>query len=118
MSTHNADVLETATVPEPTDPLARASLEALDRYRATSRERSRAERALMEHLSPAATELYRVLSDADAEAQGASTELHVAEVCRHFPGLAPALRLAWAHVIDCRLDAVGTCCTDGSPIDP
>ena len=106
-----------SATPAPTDLLARASLEALDRYREASRERSRAERALMAHLSPAATELYRALSDADSEAQGGSTDLHVAELCRHFPGLAPAIRLAWAHVIDERPDRVSRYCTDGESVE-
>ncbi len=37
---------------------------------------------------------------------------------RYLPGLAPAIRLDWAHVIDARLDQVGICCTDGGMIDP
>ncbi len=119
MSVHTdrSDAPHSVTVPAP-DALAADSWRALARYQEATAERSRAERALVEHLSPVATELYRTLSDAESEAQGASTELHVAELVRHFPGLAPALRLAWAHVIDCRLDAVGSCCTAGGPIDP
>ncbi len=100
------------------DALSAASLEALARYREPCVERQRAERAPMEHLTPVATELYQTVSDAGSEAQGASMDLHVAELMRHFPGLAPVLRVAWAHVIDCRLDAVGSCCTAGGPIDP
>ncbi len=44
--------------------------------------------------------------------------LHVEELVRHFPGMGPALRLAWWHVIDARLDAVGQCCEAGQVIDP
>ncbi len=108
---------DSVTVPT-AEALAADSRRALARYQEASAERQRAERALLAHLSPVAADLYREVSDADSEAQGASTELHVAELVRHFPGLAPALRLAWAHVIDARLDAVGSCCTDGQPIDP
>jgi hypothetical protein len=41
----------------------------------------------------------------------------IAELARHVPGLAPALHLAWEHVIDTRLDDVGRCCTTG-PVEP
>ncbi len=100
------------------DALAADSRRALARYQEAGAERSRAERALMEHLSPVAADLYRALSDADSEAQGASAELHVAELCRHLPGLAPTIRLLWAHVIDCRLDDVGACCGADGPVVP
>ena len=36
---------------------------------------------------------------------------------RYLPGLAPAIRLVWMHVLDARLDRVGACCTDGGMID-
>ena len=63
-------------------------------------------------------ELYREFSDAEYEARCASTDVNIAELVRHFPGLAPAIRLAWAHVIDTRLDRIGTCCADGGPVEP
>ncbi len=108
---------ETTTV-APADPLARISLELLAEYRAASEARDAADRALAEHLSPTAQALERALSDAVTDMHGAENDFHVAELCRHAPGLAPAIRILWAHVLDCRLDRVGTCCTDGGMIDP
>ena len=113
---------DTATAPsaraEPADPLARISLELLAEYRVASEARDAADRALAEHLSPTAQALERALSDAVTDLHAATTDFQVAEVCRHAPGLAPAIRILWAHVLDCRLDRVGSCCTDGGMIDP
>ena len=102
----------------PTDPLARISLELLAEYRTAAEVRDAAERALGEHLSPTAVALGRAVSDAVTEMHGAENDFHVAELCRHLPGLAPAIRLVWMHVLDARLDRVGACCTDGGMIDP
>jgi len=107
----------TAAPAEPADPLARISLELLADYRTASEARDAADRAL-EHLSPTAQVLERALSDAVTDLHAATTEFQVAEVCRHVPGLAPAIRILWAHVLDCRLDRVGACCTDGGPVEP
>ena len=103
---------------EPTDPLARISLELLAEYRVASEARDAADRALAEHLSPTAVALGRTLSDAVTDLHAATTDFQVAEVCRHAPGLAPAIRILWAHVLDCRLDRVGACCTGGGPVEP
>ena len=109
----------TTTAPvEPADPLARISLELLAEYRVASEARDAADRALAEHLSPTAAALERALSDAVTDLHAATTDFQVAEVCRHAPGLAPAIRILWAHVLDCRLDRVGACCTDGGPVEP
>jgi len=109
----------TATAPvAPADPLARVSLELLAEYRTAAEVRDAAERALGEHLSPTAVALGRAVSDAVTEMHGAENDFHVAELCRHLPGLAPAIRLVWMHVLDARLDRVGACCTDGGMIDP
>ena len=62
--------------------------------------------------------LERAVADAVTDLHAATTDFQVAEVCRHAPGLAPAIRILWAHVLDCRLDRVGACCTDGGMIDP
>ena len=112
-------VTTTATTPvAPADPLARISLELLAEYRVASEARDAADRALGLHLSPTAQALERALSDAVTDLHAATTDFQVAEVCRHAPGLAPAIRLVWAHVLDCRLDRVGACCTDGGPVEP
>ncbi len=109
----------TTTAPvAPADPLARVSLELLAEYRTAAEARDAADRALAEHLSPTAQALGRTLSDAVTDMHGATTDFQVAEVCRHAPGLAPAIRILWAHVLDCRLDRVGACCIDGGMIDP
>ncbi len=101
------DATTAATPVAPTNPLARVSLELLAEYRAVG-----------EHLSPTAVALARTLSDAVTDMHGAENDFHIAELCRHLPGLAPAIRLVWAHVLDCRLDRVGVCCTDGGPVEP
>ncbi len=112
-------VSATTTAPvAPADPLARISLDLLAEYRVASEARDAADRALAEHLSPTAQALDRALSDAVTDLHAATTDFQVAEVCRHAPGLAPAIRILWAHVLDCRLDRVGTCCTDGGPVEP
>ena len=108
----------TATPVEPADPLARISLELLAEYRVASEARDAADRALADYLSSTAQGLERAVSDAVSDLHGATTDLHVNELCRHLPGLAPAIRLVWGHVLDCRLDRVGACCTDGGMIDP
>ncbi len=103
---------------EPADPLARISLELLAEYRVASEARDAADRALADYLSSTAQALERAVSDAVSDLHGATTDLHVNELCRHLPGLAPAIRILWVHVIDARLDRVGVCCTDGGMIDP
>ena len=117
--TTTTDTATTTTAPvAPTDPLARISLELLAEYRTAAEVRDAAERALGEHLSPTAQALERAVSDAVSDLHGATTDLHVNELCRHLPGLGPAIRILWAHVMDCRLDGVGVCCTDGGPVEP
>ncbi len=109
----------TATPPvAPTDPLARASLELLAALQEATRARADLERRFREHLSPAAVALDRELSDAISDEHGAANDLHVAELCRHLPGLAPTIRLLWAHVIDCRPHDVGACCGVDGPVVP
>ena len=83
-------VSATTTTPvEPADPLARVSLDLLAEYRVASEARDAADRALAEHLSPVATALERALSDAITEMHGVEHDLHVNELRRHLPGLAP-----------------------------
>ncbi len=103
---------------EPTDPLAHLSLARLAELRTLQAERERCERVLKEHLSPVAAGLYNAVSDAHVNEHVAGADVHVAELCRHLPGMAPTIRLLWAHVIDIRLDRIGACCADGGMIDP
>ena len=86
---------------EPTDPLARTSLEALAAYREAQDKAIAADAAFRAAVHPAIWELHK----------------EIGELARHVPGLAPVLHLAWEHVIDTRLDDVGRCCTTG-PVEP
>ena len=109
----------TTTAPAaPTDPLARMTLDLLAELRTTMAARDVADRALAEHMSPTAAALERAVCDAVTDMHGAENDLHVNELSRHLPGLAPAIRLLWAHVIDARPDRVGLCRTDGEMMDP
>ena len=117
MTTETIDRAATVAAPEPTDPLARASLELLAEYRTAANARADAERALERHLSPGAMQAWRDVSDAYVDANGAANDLHVVELARHLPGFGPTIRLLWAHVIDCRFENVGACCTTG-PVEP
>ena len=121
------DAPEAVTVPEPepghaadppADPLVRASLGALAEAREAGRQRDAAERAMKRHLSPQAMAVYRALVDAIDTERGMWMDVRVAELARHFPGLAPAIQLAWAHVIDRRIDAIGGCCAPGEAVGP
>ena len=99
------------------DALATVAREALAEARAADRRERELAEALEEHLSPKANELYRELADVAAESRTAWLDVHVAELARHLPGLGPAIRLLWAHVIDERIDRIGACCTTG-PVEP
>ena len=103
-----------APAPASEDALVRMVMEALGEYRDAGRGRTRLERALKNHLSPQALPLYRALVDAIDNERSAAVDLHVADLARHFPGFAPAIRLTWAHVIDCRMENVGRCCAAGT----
>ena len=117
MSIHTADAPEAATVPEPADPLVRITLELLAEARAADRRRDAADEALKAHLPARAGRAYRAAVDAIDDARGAWADVHVAELARHLPGLAPTIRLLWAHVIDERPERIGACCTDGGPVE-
>ena len=117
MTTETTDQAATVAAPEPTDPLARESLELLAALREATRARADLDRRFRHYLSPEAIPLERELSDAVVDEHGAANDLHVAELCRHLPGFAPTIRLLWAHVIDERPDRVGRCCTDGESVE-
>ncbi len=67
---------------------------------------------------PTTRAAYDRVSALEGVAHDACTRMFVAELARHLPGLAPAIHLLWAHIVEARLQRVGTCCTDGGPIDP
>jgi len=111
----------TATIGLPAEPagaLTGASLEALEAYHAVHAEGRIKEEAFREAVHPKIWELHMAVVEQGHLTNEATIDLHINELFRHFPGLAPALRLAWVHVLDCRLDRVGTCCADGGPVDP
>ena len=101
----------------PDSDLARASLEMLAAAREADRHRDQVDRLFKRHLSPQAMGLYREFVDAIDDQRGAWLDVHVTELARHLPGLGPAIRLLWAHVIDERFDRIGQCCTTG-PVEP
>ena len=114
-----SDITATIGLPaEPIDALTGASLEALEMYRAAHAESRIKEQQFRDAVHPKVWELHMGLIEQAHLTNEATIDLHIAELCRHFPGLAPALRLTWAHVIDCRLDNVGARCTGGGPIEP
>ena len=114
-----SDTTATIGLPaEPTDALTGASLEALEAYRAAHAESRSKEQQFRDAVHPKMWELHMGLIEQAHLTNEATIDLHINELCRHFPGLAPAMRLAWVHILDTHLDRVGACCTDGGPIDP
>ena len=112
------DTATTAVPAAPTDPLARASLAAVAEYRAAQAKANEADEAFRAGVHPRIWELHKEVAELDQAARDATDDMWIAELCRHFPGFAAALRLAWEHVIDTRLDRVGRCCAAGEPIEP
>ena len=106
---------ETTTAATPADPLARASLAGLAAYRAAQDRANAADAAFRAAVHPKVWEAHKEIGELDQSARDASDDYRIAELCRHFPAFAPALRLTWEHIIDTPLIDVGTCC---SPIEP
>ncbi len=92
-----------------------AALVAHDEARAKARE---AEAKFRASVHPDVWKMHVELEELEGEARFENMMLHVEELCRHFPGLAPAIRVMWMHVLDERMDRLGRCCTDGGPIVP
>ena len=97
--------------PEPADPLARASREALAMYHAAYEAGRVKEEEFRAAVHPKIWELHNQIEEQGNLTHEASMDLHVAELCRHLPGLAPTIRVMWMHVIDERTEQVGRCCT-------
>ncbi len=114
----------TATVPEPTvatdpeqppiPPTVAAVMASYDEARAKYREVSERFRA---SVHPDVWKMFCEVEELDGEMRFESMMLHVEELCRHLPGLAPTLRVMWMHVLDERNDRVGRCCTSW-PVEP
>ena len=118
MSIEIATAATTGAAPEPTDALAGVSLEALAAYREAQDKANRADDAFRASVHPKVWEAHKEIVELDQRARDATGDMWIAELCRHFPAFAPALRLTWEHIIDTRLDRIGSCCTDGGPIEP
>lgn len=69
--------------------------------------------AALEALPPVRTpeedDLFRAYDDAMSDHYGATIDLYLAELYRHFPGLAPALRQVAGHIQE-GFNGVGECC--------
>jgi hypothetical protein len=59
--------------------------------------------------TPEEDDLFRAYDDAMADHYGATIDLYLAELYRHFPGLAPALRTVAGHIQE-GFNGVGECC--------
>lgn len=76
------------------------------------------ENALKATLHPAMwAAVHEALEQRDVMAQ-AFTDLLVAELGRHLPGLAPALMLVWDHVKEITPKNVGFCCIGNGSFEP
>ncbi len=120
MTTETIDQAATVAAPEPTDaesaipPSVAAIMAESDAARAKVRALEERFRATVH---PDIWKMHVEIDELEAEARFESMMLHVEELCRHLPGLAPALRLTWTHIIDTRTENVGRCCTTW-PIEP
>ena len=87
-------------------------------YRATRARANPTDEAFRASVHPKVWEAHTEINELDQLAHDATGDLWIAELCRHFPAFAPALRLAWEHIIDTALIDVGTCCTAFAPEVP
>lgn len=97
--------------------LAQASLSELAHYRKVAEEAASATRALSDNLHPKLWDAIEALLDLKMQQHEASTDLFVAELVRHFPGMAPALTTVWHHVSSAFFETVGNCCTPPESAD-
>jgi hypothetical protein len=95
----------------PLDDLTADSLDALAEYQRVGDAVGPAHGALFATFTPEQHALWLTLEPLVGEQQDAEIRLHLAEVARHFPAIAPTLTLLWEHCIDTRLPDTGRCCT-------
>jgi hypothetical protein len=65
---------------------------------------------LRTQLTPEQWALHCQISDMEVVHRGYEHDLFIEELCRHFPGLAPAIRAVAYHVDDTRFSEMGSCC--------
>ena len=75
-------------------------------------------RRLSAMLSPEQATLLRRFSDATSNGQTLCEEWQAAELARHLPGLAPAIRMVWTHTIGVAYQTPGGCCTVAAGFEP
>ncbi len=83
----------TTATAAPVDPLARASLEAVAAYREARGNANAAADAFRATVHPKVWEMHKQIDELDQIARDATGDMWIAELCRHFPAFAPALRL-------------------------
>lgn len=54
------------------------------------------------------------LDDLFCDHTEAWVDVLVAELCRHMPGIAPAIRATMTHIYEGRHEDIGVCCTSGT----
>ena len=86
------------------------------RCRETLAEATRAEDALGASLTPEQLVLFRTSDSALGEHHSATMAWYMAEICRHLPGIAPALVAVWEHVREER--GAGVCCMPDAGYEP
>ncbi len=108
-----------STMPIPTEARLAAESRKLVAEHDAAREKVKAAEELFKAVAdPTTWKLHVELEELEGEVRFASMMLHVSELARHLPAMAPAIWLIWMHVIDAKLDAAGTCCADGGPVEP
>jgi hypothetical protein len=65
---------------------------------------------LMAMLGPDGQAVYRQLDDVEGDDRAREQAKHLEVFFRHFPGLEPALRIVWAHVVDDAGRDTADCC--------
>jgi hypothetical protein len=90
-----------------------------DKYRSpvTAHEYIEAEHRFSAMLSPAQYSAWRELENLHFEHRVSEEDSFIDELCRHFPGLAPAIRAVAYHVMDTRFVDRGSCCDDDEDDD-
>ena len=114
------------TSPAPTDPAEATAqppipadvVAAVAAHDEASEKARAAEAAFRAVVHPDVWKMHVEVEELWGEARFEGMMLHVEELARHLPGLAPTSRVMWMHVLDERADRVGRCCTDGGPIEP
>jgi hypothetical protein len=90
---------------------AAESRRRLDAYNAAWSAADRAEHAFAQTLTDEQARQFWGAVEAHDAMTDAGQAMHLAELYRHFGGLAPAMFTVWEHILDSDLSSVGECCT-------